>query len=48
MMFCIIFKDDRICGVENRLKCFALPTRKVKFKSTLNMFLITLITDKLF
>ena len=48
MMFCIMDKDNRICGESTQIFGLCPTTRKVKFKSTLNIFLITSITDKLF
>ena len=41
-------KVNRICGEQTQIFCLCPTTRKAQFKSTLNMFLITSITDKLF
>ena len=41
-------KVNRICGEQTQFFCLCPTTRKAQFKSTLNMFLITSITDKLF
>ena len=44
-MFCINDKDNIICGEKTQIFCLCLT---VNFKSTLDMFLIASITDKLF